>query len=116
MTKFFSETPSPPYYIVAFSSRRTEGDNGDAEMAEAMEELTFQQPGCLGAESARGADGFGITNSFWKDEANMKAWKANVDHKLAQKLGREIFIPIMSSALRKWNVTTALKKQTCKID
>ena len=78
MTKFFSETPGPPYYIVAFSSRRTEGDNGYAEMTKAM-------------ESARGADGFGITNSFWKDEANMKAWKANVDHKLAQKLGREIF-------------------------
>ena len=36
-------------------------------------------------------DGFGITNSFWKDEASMKAWKQNVDHKLAQKLGREIF-------------------------
>jgi len=91
MTKAFSKTPPPPYYIVAFSSQRTEGDNGYAEMAEAMEELALQQPGCLGAESARGADGFGITNSFWKDEASMKAWKANVDHKLAQKLGQEIF-------------------------
>ncbi|MBI0176831.1 antibiotic biosynthesis monooxygenase family protein [Bartonella apis] len=91
MTKAFSKTPPPPYYIVAFSSRRTEGDNGYAEMAKAMEELALQQPGCLGAESARGDDGFGITNSFWKDEASMKAWKANVDHQLAQKLGREVF-------------------------
>ena len=66
MTEAFSKTPPPPYYIVAFSSRRTEGDNGYAEMAEVMEELAFQQPGCLGAESARGADSFGITNSFWK--------------------------------------------------
>ncbi len=64
MTKYFSETPNPPYYIVAFSSRRTEGDNGYAEMAKAMEELALQQPECLGAESARGDDGFGITNSF----------------------------------------------------
>ncbi|CAM1636152.1 antibiotic biosynthesis monooxygenase family protein [Bartonella apihabitans] len=64
MTKYFSETPNPPYYIVAFSSRRTGGDNGYAEMAKAMEELALQQPGCLGAESARGYDGFGITNSF----------------------------------------------------
>ncbi|MBI0169829.1 MULTISPECIES: antibiotic biosynthesis monooxygenase family protein [Bartonella] len=91
MNKLFSKTPLPPYYIVAFSSQRTEGDNGYGEMAKAMEELAFQQPGCLGAESVRGADGFGITNSFWKDEASMKAWKANVDHQLAQKLGREVF-------------------------
>lgn len=41
MTKAFSKTPPPPYYIVAFSSRRTEGDNGYAEMAKAMEELAF---------------------------------------------------------------------------
>ena len=47
MTKYFSETPNPPYYIVAFSSRRTEGDNGYAEMAKAMEELAFQKPGAL---------------------------------------------------------------------
>ncbi|WP_303853445.1 antibiotic biosynthesis monooxygenase [Bartonella apis] len=91
MTKAFSKTPPPPYYIVAFSSQRTAGDNGYGEMSIAMEKLALQQPGCLGAESVRGADGFGITNSFWKDEASMKAWKANVDHKLAQKLGREIF-------------------------
>lgn len=64
MTKAFSKTPPLPYYIVAFSPQRTEGDNGYAEMAEAMEELALQQRGCLGAESARGDDGFGITNSF----------------------------------------------------
>lgn len=91
MTNAFSKTPLPPYYIVAFSSQRTEGDNGYGEMSIAMEKLALQQSGCLGAESVRGADGFGITNSFWKDEASMKAWKANVDHQLAQKLGREVF-------------------------
>ena len=91
MNKLFSKTPLPPYYIVAFSSQRTEGDNGYGEMSIAMEELALQQPGCFGAESVRGADGFGITNSFWKDEASMKAWKENVDHQLAQKLGREVF-------------------------
>lgn len=91
MNKLFSKTPLPPYYIVAFSSQRTEGDNGYGEMSIAMEKLALQQSGCLGAESVRGADGFGITNSFWKDEASMKAWKANVDHQLAQKLGREVF-------------------------
>lgn len=91
MIKAFLKTPPPPYYIVAFSFQRTEGDNGHGEMSIAMEKLVLQQPGCIGVESVRGADGFGITNSFWKDETSMKAWKANVDHQLAQKLGREVF-------------------------
>lgn len=56
-----------------------------------MEKLALKQPGCFGAESVRDANGFGITNSFWKDEASIRAWKANIDHQLAQKLGREKF-------------------------
>lgn len=87
----FCKTPPPPYYIVAFSSQRTEGDNGYAAMAVAMEKLAKQQAGCLGAESVRDANGFGITNSFWTDEASIKAWKAHIDHQLAQKYGREKF-------------------------
>lgn len=41
------------------------------------------------AWSARGIDGFGITNSYWKDEDSIRAWKAVVSHAAAQKLGRE---------------------------
>lgn len=84
-----AKLPAPPYYVVCFSSQRTEGDHGYGEMADAMEELARQQPGFLGVESARGADGFGITNSFWKDEESIRAWKRNVDHLAAQKLGRQ---------------------------
>ena len=57
-------------------------------MAEKMAELAAQQPGYLGVESARGADGFGITNSFWADEDSIRAWKRVVDHLAAQKEGR----------------------------
>ncbi|MCD2171618.1 antibiotic biosynthesis monooxygenase family protein [Rhizobium sp. C4] len=83
-----AKLPEPPYYVVCFSSQRTEGDNGYGEMADAMERLAREQPGFLGVESARGADGFGITNSFWKDEGAIRAWKRNVDHLAAQTLGR----------------------------
>ena len=83
-----AKLPQPPYYVVCFSSLRTEGDNGYGEMADAMEQLARQQPGFLGVESARGADGFGITNSYWQDEASIREWKRNVDHLAAQKLGR----------------------------
>ncbi len=84
-----AKLPAPPYYVVCFSSQRTEGDHGYGEMADVMEQLARQQLGFLGVESARGADGFGITNSFWKDEESIRAWKRNVDHLAAQKLGRQ---------------------------
>jgi len=34
-----ANTPKPPYYAVIFTSLRTEGDNGYAAMAAAMEDL-----------------------------------------------------------------------------
>ncbi|HTL97269.1 MAG TPA: hypothetical protein VL181_00565, partial [Holophagaceae bacterium] len=42
----------------------------------------------LGVESARGEDGFGITVSYWKDEASARAWKQVGEHLGAQALGR----------------------------
>ena len=85
----FAETPEPPYYVVTFSSTRTEGDHGYGAMADRMAELALQQPGCLGAESARDADGFGITNSYWADEESLKAWKQVASHLAAQRIGRD---------------------------
>lgn len=83
-----AQLPAPPYYVVTFASQRTEGDNGYSEMAEEMVTMAAGQPGFLGIESARGADGFGITNSFWLDQASILAWKAVVDHRQAQLRGR----------------------------
>ena len=48
-----ARTPTPPYYAVIFTSRRTEEDDaGYGEMADRMEELASRQPGFLGIESA----------------------------------------------------------------
>ena len=85
----FAATPEPPYYAVIFSAERTEGDHGYAAMATRMEELALAQPGCLGAESTRDAEGFGITVSYWRDEASIAAWKRDAEHLVAQQLGRE---------------------------
>lgn len=89
MAEGFAKLPLPPYYVVAFSSQRTEGDNGYGAMAAAMVTLALEQPGCLGVESARGADGFGITNAFFADEAAIIAWRNNARHLAAQKIGKE---------------------------
>ena len=80
----------PPYYAVIFSSQRTPDDDaGYAATAALMEDLARQQPGFLGVESVKNIDGFGITVSYWRDETSIKAWKAHVDHQLAQASGRE---------------------------
>jgi heme-degrading monooxygenase HmoA len=84
-----AETPKPPYYAVIFTSQRTDGDRGYGEMAGRMEELAAGQPGYLGIESAKGQDGFGITVSYWSDEAAIVRWKANLEHREAQDAGRK---------------------------
>lgn len=82
-----ANTPPPPYYAVIFSSLRTEGDHGYGRMADHMLELAARQPGFLGVESAR--EELGITVSYWADLASIKRWKADVEHQVAQRLGRE---------------------------
>lgn len=84
----FAATPEPPYYAVIFTSQRRDGDHGYAAMADAMDTLAAAQPGYLGAESARDA-GCGITVSYWRDEAAIIAWKAEAQHLVAQRFGRE---------------------------
>jgi heme-degrading monooxygenase HmoA len=39
-------------------------------------------------ESARGADGFGITVCYWASEAAIEEWKSHIDHQAAQARGR----------------------------
>jgi heme-degrading monooxygenase HmoA len=84
-----SKTPAPPYYAVIFSSQRTPGDAGYGEAADKMAELAAKQPGYLGVESVRDASGLGITVSYWKDEASIKAWKLNLEHTAIREKGRK---------------------------
>jgi heme-degrading monooxygenase HmoA len=82
-------TPQPPYYAVIFTSVRTPADPAGYEtMAERMVELARQQPGFLGVESARGADGLGITVSYWASEAAIRQWREHTEHLVAQQRGR----------------------------
>jgi heme-degrading monooxygenase HmoA len=82
-------TPEPPYYAVIFTSTRTAIDDGYGAMSERMVELAAQQPGFLGVESARGANGVGITVSYWSSLDAIGAWKANSEHRVAQASGRK---------------------------
>jgi len=81
-------TPKPPYFAVIFTSERTEGERGYGRMSDRMVELAATQPGYIGIESARGADGLGITVSYWESEEAIANWKANTEHKVAQEAGK----------------------------
>lgn len=83
-----ARTPEPPYYVVIFTSIRTNHDDeGYHLMTEEMVELAKQQKGFLGMESARNE--IGITVSYWETLEDIKAWKENERHLVAQKNGRE---------------------------
>ncbi|MDH3400970.1 MAG: antibiotic biosynthesis monooxygenase [Chromatiales bacterium] len=82
-------TPEPPYYAVIFASVRQESDESAYQRTAArMLELAASQPGFLGVDSAR-SDGLGITVSYWQDEEAIKAWKHQVEHTQARRMGRE---------------------------
>lgn len=86
----FARLPRTPCYAVIFSSRRSEGDDEDYQAASMrMLELAATQPGYLGVESARGADGFGITVSYWASEDAIRAWKRHADHADIRRRGRD---------------------------
>lgn len=75
---------------VIFAAQHTRQDaEGYAAMASAMDALVARQPGYLGMDHAGGADGFGITVSYWADDASAKAWRDNPEHKAAREAGRD---------------------------
>ena len=84
-----ARTPKPPYWAVIFTSQRADLEHAEYnEMSDALERLAPDQPGFLGIESARDASGFGITVSYWTDEAAIAAWKAQALHREAQTAGK----------------------------
>ena len=107
-TPQFAATPEPPYVAVIFTSQRTESDRGYNEVSQRMVELGSSYPGFLGIESVRNAEGFGITVSYWKDEASIKAWKADEEHRAAQEAGKKTWYS-------KYHVRIAKVERACEL-
>lgn len=81
-----------PCYAVIFVNQRSGSADADYQaMAGEMDALAAQQPGFIGVHSVRGADGQGITVSYWKTLDHINAWKQVARHRAAQKLGRSAF-------------------------
>ena len=58
-------------------------------MAARMLELAQQQEGFIAFESAK--QEIGITVSYWRDLESIKQWRNHVEHREAQRLGRELW-------------------------
>ncbi|MEZ5167113.1 MAG: antibiotic biosynthesis monooxygenase [Acidimicrobiales bacterium] len=85
-------TPEPPYLAVIFTNRRaglgdTAVDTAYAAAADRMEHLAETIPGYLGIESVRGADGVGVTVSYWADEDAVTRWRNHPEHLDTQARG-----------------------------
>ena len=85
----FADMPDPPYYAVIFANQLSDRPAGYEAMADTLAELATTMPGYLGVESTRDGDGFGITVSYWRDEAAIRGWKARTEHLTGQKMGME---------------------------
>ncbi len=93
-----TNTPTPPYYAVIFTSTLNAAESQDNKSysddtnayhttANRMLELAASQPGFLGSESAREA--LGITVSYWDSLDAIKNWKAQPEHLIAQQNGKQ---------------------------
>ncbi|MFI8188373.1 antibiotic biosynthesis monooxygenase family protein [Streptomyces sp. NPDC085946] len=78
----------PPYYAVVFTSVRTDDDDGYGETADRMEELVRGIPGFLGMDHARTPGGLSITVGYFRDAAAVERWRADAEHRTAQRRGR----------------------------
>ena len=74
---------------VIFTSQRNGRDPaGYDAAADAMDALAAAQPGYRGLASARDVEGFGITVSYWADDAAALAWRDHPDHAVIRDAGR----------------------------
>ena len=80
------------YFAVIFTSHRSSLDEDKyLETSDRMVELAQNQRGFLGVEAVRGADGIGITVSYWRDRDSIRDWRLDVEHLAAQQMGRQRF-------------------------
>jgi heme-degrading monooxygenase HmoA len=74
-------------YAVIFRAEITEFDEAYFELGEKMRKLAIDKYGCLDFTAAsEGRNEIAI--SYWKDLKQMKEWKKDTEHLVAQEEGR----------------------------
>jgi ribosomal-protein-serine acetyltransferase len=88
LPKGFAPRETVGCYAVIFTSQRIDEDEAYDAAAQRMTDLAAQQRGYLGMESVRGADGLGITVSYWRSTADIVAWRQETEHTVIRETGR----------------------------
>ena len=77
-------------YAVIFRAEINKLDSRYSEVASQMQELAIKEYGCTEFISVTdGAQEIAI--SYWQDQEQIKQWKQDSEHLVAQKLGRSIW-------------------------
>jgi len=98
---------------VIFASTRIAADqDGYQRAAQLMAALAERQPGYRGMQSTRGADGFGITVSYWADDAAAIAWRDHPEHTAIREQGRAQWYSSYSLEVARIERTYAWSKAT----
>jgi heme-degrading monooxygenase HmoA len=84
-----TNTPTPPYYAVIFTSVLKRDDPEYFKINDFLRQEAEKLDGFLGEDSAR--NDYGISISYWKDLDAIQAWRQNADHKRAKEKGRKEF-------------------------
>ena len=74
-------------YAVIFKAKITTLDESYTEMAKKMRELAMNKYGCTDFVSAT-EEGYEIAISYWETQEQIKQWKQDAEHLVAQELGR----------------------------
>lgn len=75
-------------FAVIFRATINQIDSAYSETAERMRKLAIDKYGCS-EFTAVTAGNEEIAISYWKEEEQIRAWKADGEHLVAQRLGRE---------------------------
>ncbi len=77
-------------YAVIFRAEINKLDQRYSEMASRMRELAINKYGCKEFTSVTEGTQE-ITISYWNDQEQIKKWKADTEHLVAQELGQSIW-------------------------
>ena len=87
-----AETYRGSHYAVIFTSKRVDDAGVEYQKAaERMLKLAAEQDGFLGVDSVRDRDRIGITVSYWRDAAAVRAWHDVAEHRNVQEIGRRLW-------------------------
>jgi heme-degrading monooxygenase HmoA len=89
---FITKTPEPPYYAVVFTSINADVDHAEhTQMYGRMLQRARSYDGFIGIEPARNPDGSGVAVVYWKDHESILAFARDPEHRIAKKMGREVW-------------------------